>query len=140
MSDGTTRWPVGPSQAIARSAEAMVRAVGGSKVTVLFPLSIGGGTLSELGAAGQTAEQVIFCPAALRTLPPANNESKVRIEILLPAVAVNPVLDARSVATGKDLFEGALGVLHEGRLLRIQSVVTEYFAEAAYLFRLTVSD
>ena len=140
MGDGTTRWPVGRSQAVARGADALLRAVGGTEVTFLFPLSIGGGTLSELGAAGQTAEQVIFAGAAVRSLIPVKNESKIKLEVLISAAVVNAVLDARQVDTGQNLFEGSLGMLHEGRLLRIRSVVTEYFAEAAYAFRVTVTD
>ena len=145
MGDGTTRWPVGQSQAISRAADALVRAAGGTQVVLLFPLSIGGGTLSELGAAGQTAEQVIFCPASVRSVPvtsgsSASGPATIHLEISVPASTVNPILDARQVDTGEDLFTGSLGVLFEGRLLCIRKVVTEHFAEAAYLFVLTVTD
>lgn len=140
MGGTVTRWPVGQSQAVTRAADAMLRSLGGSEATFLFPMAAGGGATSELGAAGQTAQQVMFAPAVVRSLAPQNAESKVRLEVLMTASAVNPVLDAMQVATGKDLFESALGMLHEGRLLRVREVVTEYFAEAAYLFRVVVTD
>ena len=135
-----TRWPVGQSQGISRVADALLRSLGGVEVTFLFPQSVGGGSLSELGAAGQTAVQVMFSPAVVKSLPPQNGETKVRLEVTVAVSAVNPVLDSMQVDTGKDLFEASLGLLYEGRLLRVRSVVTEYFAEAAYLFHVTVTD
>ena len=140
MSSGATRWPAGQSQGIARAAESLLRSVGGVEVTFLFPMPVGGGTLSELGAAGQTAQQVMFSPVVIKSLTPKGPDTKVELEVLVAASAVNLVLDSMQVSTGQDLFEGALGMLHESRLLRVKTVVTEYFAESAYLYKVTVTD
>ncbi len=140
MGSTTTRWPVGQSQGISRAADALLRSLGGTEVTFLFPMPVGGGTLSELGAAGQTAQQVMFSPALIKSLAPPNDGSKVRFQVVIAASSVNPVLDEMQVATGNDLFEASLGMLYEGRLLRVKSVVTEHFAESAYLFLVTVTD
>jgi len=131
---------VGQSQGISRTTDALLRSLGGTTVTFLFPISVGGGSLSELGAAGQTAQQVAFAPALVTSQPAPGDGSKIRLEVVLPISSVNPVLDSMQVATGLELFEASLGMLYESRLLRVRSVVTEYFAESAYLFKVTVTD
>ncbi len=125
--------------AVVRAAEAMIRVLGGCSVTVLFPVS----TANEqskpgLGLGEQLTEQVELSPAAMLTLPRDSGLAATRLELLVPASTIFTTMAERVAATPENLFDSALGVIHEGRLLRIESWTAEYFSGTPYLFRVTV--
>ncbi len=123
------------TQHLARAAETMLRALGGESVSLLFPLPVGApGNAAELGLSPAAAEQVTLAPAIVRALPP-DKTGRVRRELLLPASAVAEQLERRAAASAEALFQSALGVLHQGRLLHIESVTPEFFGGSAYLYR-----
>ncbi len=79
----------------------------------------------------------MFAPVVVRTLPTENTGPRRRLEFLIPASAVAAELASRNVASAQDLFDGALGVVYDDELFRIEGVATEYFSGAAYLYRVT---
>ncbi len=118
----------------ARAAEAMLRALGGESVSLLFPVATGTPDLAdELGLVAAAVEEVAVAPVVVRALVPDNGHA--RRELLFAASAIRAQVDARSAATAEALFQSAVGVLHQGRLLRIVSVTPELFAGEAYLYR-----
>ena len=123
--------------AVVRAADAMLRSLGGAEITLLFPaMGMPEDTSAELGLVDPGVEEVMFAPVVARTLPTQNSGPRRRMEFLVPAAAVEPELSSRNAASAQDLFDGALGVVHDGDLFHIEGLVTEYFAGTAYLYRL----
>ena len=123
--------------AVMRAADAMLQALGGDSVTILFPLvTMPNDPSAQLGLADPGVEEVIFSPVVVRTLQTPATGPRRRLEFLFSAVAVADELSERNVPTAEALFNGALGLLYDNDLFHIESVMTEYFAGTAYLFRI----
>ena len=138
MVDSTTQIPQCYTVGLAHAAEAMIRALGGSAITLLFPMPSTSQLVPGLGLGSQPAQQVEVSPVAIVTLPVDPKMTETRLEILIPATAVFMTMAEQLAATLQNFFDSALGLIHEGRLLRIESWSTEYFAGSPYMFRLTV--
>ena len=124
--------------ALARTAEAMLRALGGETVTVLFPIATdASGTSSELGLTPAAVEEVAFAPVVVRALAP--EDGRARRELVFAASAIAAQAESRA-ASAEALFHSAVGVVHEGRLLRIAAVTPELFAGSASLYRVVAID
>jgi hypothetical protein len=91
---------------------------------------------AQLGLADPGVEEVVFSPVVVRTLQTPATGPRRRLEFLFSAVAVADELSERNVPTAEALFNGALGLLYDNDLFHIESVMTEYFAGTAYLFRI----
>jgi hypothetical protein len=120
--------------AAVRAADAMLRALGGAEVTLLFPLetaSVDPG--SELGLASPTVEEVTVTPVC--TLPAALKSQQIGVEFLFPASAVGAQVEGRGSSSAQAFFESAIGIVYEGKLLRVTTVVAEVFSGSAYLYR-----
>jgi len=124
--------------AVVRAADAMLRSLGGAEVSVLFPLSpMPAESSVQLGLVDPGVEEVKFSPVVVRNLPTENTGPRQRVEFLLSASAVADEAAARSLASGLDLLEQALGVMHQGDLFHIEGIVTECFGGTEYLYRVT---
>jgi hypothetical protein len=120
--------------ALARAAEAMLRALGGEPVGLLFPAILSAaGTANELGLGAVAAEEVALAPVIVRALAP--DAGRVRRELLFPAAVIAAQVELRAAASAEALFQSALGIVHQGRLLHIESVTPELFGGSAYLYR-----
>jgi hypothetical protein len=123
--------------AVMRAADAMLQALGGDSVIILFPLvTMPNDPSAQLGLADPGVEEVVFSPVVVRTLQTPATGPRRRLEFLFSAVAVADELSERNVPTAEALFNGALGLLYDNDLFHIESVMTEYFAGTAYLFRI----
>jgi hypothetical protein len=124
------------SAAVVRAADAMLRALGGDGVSMLFPLvTMPNDPSAQLGLADPGVEEVIFSPVVVRTLVTPTTGPRRRLEFLLSGAAVAAELTSRNVASAEDLFNGALGLLYDNELFHIENFTTEYFAGTAYLYR-----
>jgi hypothetical protein len=124
------------SAAVVRAADAMLRALGGEGVSMLFPLvTMPDDPSAQLGLADPGVEEVIFSPVVVRTLVTPTTGPRRRLEFLLSGAAVAAELASRNVASAEALFNGALGLLYDNDLFHIEHVSTEYFAGTAYLYR-----
>jgi hypothetical protein len=71
----------------------------------------------------------------------AESAAPVRsFEFLFPATTVAQQTQSRGLTTATAFFESALGIVRDTALLRVQRVVTEYFAGTAYLYRVIASE
>lgn len=118
--------------ALARAAEALLRALGGETVSLVFPVVA---DTNDLGLGAALTEEIAITPVVVRSLTPADN--RARREFLLPAAAVAAQIELRGADSADALFQSALGVSHQGRLLHIASVTPESFGGSAYLYRVT---
>jgi hypothetical protein len=127
--------------ALVRAADAMLRSLGGEEVCLLFPLATAPDDPAvQLGLADPGVEEVKISPAVLRNLGAETKKSRVLLEFLMPASVVLSKVEARQAGSARTFFDSALGIAHEGRLLRIERVDTEFFAGTAYLYRITAGE
>jgi hypothetical protein len=124
------------SAAVARAADAMLQALGGDQVSMLFPLiTIPNDPSAQLGLADPGVEEVVFCPVVVRALVTPTTGPRRRLEFVFSGTAVAAELTSRNVASAEILFDGALGLLYDNDLFHIENVTTEYFAGMAYLYK-----
>lgn len=127
--------PNSRSLSMLRAADAMLFALGGTAVTLRLP-----GTPVEYdpqAGLGETpAEDVEVGPAVVRRI--ADVDGRRRLEVLVSATALRALADLRNSDTPEVLLAAVLGVVRDGKLLRIERVDTDLFAGAAYLYRLIV--
>jgi hypothetical protein len=62
------------------------------------------------------------------------------VEFLFSAAGLAKYVAERGSQSAQEFFNASLGILEEGTLLRIESVVTETFAGTAYLHRVTATE
>jgi hypothetical protein len=124
------------SAAVVRAADAMLQALGGDQVSLLFPLiTMPNDPSAQLGLADPGVEEVIFCPVVVRSLVTPATGPRRRLEFLFSSTAVAAELTSRNVASAEILFDGALGLLYDNDLFHIENVTTEFFAGTAYIYR-----
>ena len=122
--------------AVIRAADAMLQALGGTDISMLFPLvTMPNDPSAQLGLADPGVEQVVFSPVVVRTLLASTTGPRRKLEFLLSGAAVAAQLSLRNVPTAEALFDGALGLVYDNDLFHIENVTTEYFAGTAYLYR-----
>lgn len=119
-----------------RAADSMLRALGGTEITVLFPqATLPNDPSAQLGLVDPGVQEVEFSPVVIRILPTTGNGPRRQLEFLISGTTVAEELSSQGVTTAQALFANALGVMYQGNLLHIENVTTEYFADAAYLYR-----
>lgn len=123
--------------AMARAAEAMLRALGGSEVTLRFngaAISDDAASNPRLGLGTNLNEDVALSPVVVRTAADGS------LEFVLPSSIVDAQVESRQAGTAKALFQSALGFIHDGKLMGIESVSADFHAGAAYLYRVTARE
>jgi len=94
---------------------------------------------SDLGLATPMVEQVSLAPAVVRALG-SDTASRTQLEVLLAASTVNANAEPRNFDPPDTMFDAALGILHGGKLLRIERVAWDSFADMRYLYRIVLTD
>ena len=124
--------------AAARAADALLRTMGGTQVTLLFAAAgLPADAVSELGLVDPGVVQASITPVIVRELATDNSGPRRRIELLVGCSAVAEQVSQRNVASAEVLFETALGVVYGGEVFHIQGFVVERLAGMAYLYRVT---
>ena len=122
--------------AAARAADALVRALGGTQVALLFAAAgLPTDARAELGLIDPGVEQAPIEPVLVRELTTENNGPRRRIELLVGRSAMAQLVSQRNVASADVLFETAMGIAYQGELFHIEGFVAERFEGIAYLYR-----
>jgi hypothetical protein len=122
--------------AAARAADAMLRTLGGTQVTLLFPAAgLPAEGAAELGLVDPGVVQAPISPVIVRELTTESNGPRRRIELVIGRSAMAEQVSQRNVASADVLLDTALGVLYEGEIFHVEGFVVERFAEVAYLYR-----
>jgi hypothetical protein len=119
--------------ALARAAEAMLRSLGGTQVTLrcaIAPASDAGAR--DLGLDAPAAADITVSPVLVR------RAAKDAFELLFAPASLATALAGRP-QTPEDSLRAVLAIIHQGRTLRVRSVSTDNFAGAAYLYRVTAA-
>ena len=120
-----------------RTADALLRAMGAVTVTLRLPANMAVAN-SDLGLGTPAVEDVELGPVVLRDLPPSRTGA--RAELLVSAASVAEQVALRNFNSADELFDAALGVVRDGRLLRIEDVSSDCFADEPFLFRVVASE
>jgi hypothetical protein len=124
--------------ALVRAANAMLIALGGDQVSLLLPATaMAGDAAGQLGLVDPGVSQVVVTPVVPRNLPTENLGPIRRIEFTLPASGIEAQLPTLGLGTAEELFDAVLGLVYDGDLFHIESVVTENFAGTAYFYIVT---
>jgi len=122
-----------------RAAEAMLRSLGASQITVRVGLPTSDSTGNQLGLTCGGFEDVTLYPVVVRSTALAANET-VKVEVLVSATAALAAATARGVDdVATWLLEGH-GVLYRNKLLHIDSVIVDHFAGSEYLYHILASE
>jgi hypothetical protein len=124
--------------ALVRAANAMLNALGGDQVTLLLPATAtASDAAGQLGLVDPGVQNVIIAPVVTQNLPAGNLGPVRRIEFTLPASAIEAQLATLGMGTAEEMFQAALGMMFDGDLFHVESVVTESFAGTAYFYVVT---
>lgn len=122
--------------AAVRAADALVRALGGTEVVLLFAAAgLPPDAVAELGLIDPGVEQASIAPVVVRELTTESNGPRRRIELLVGRSAMAQQVSQRNVASADVLFETALGVVYQGEMFHIEGFLVERFEGVAYLYR-----
>ena len=124
--------------ALVRAANAMLAALGGDQVSLLLPATaMAGDAAGQLGLVDPGVQSVIITPVVSRNLPTGNLGPARRIEFTLPASALTEQLPTLGMGSVEMLFAAVLGLVYDGDLFHVETVVTENFAGTAYFYVVT---
>lgn len=124
--------------ALARAAEAMLRALGGGEVVLRCAVAPAANeTNRELGLEAPVINDLAVSPVLVRAASiPA---PKTKLELLFaPGSLAAYLADRRQSA--EEFFSSLIGVVHQGRLLHVESMTADTFAGAAYLYRVVAAE
>jgi hypothetical protein len=124
--------------ALVRAANAMLAALGGDQVSLLLPgTAMASDAAGQLGLVDPGVQNVIIAPVVTNNVPTGNQGPTRRIEFTLPASAIEAQLPTLGMGSAENLFDAVLGLVYDGDIFHIESVVTENFAGTAYFYVVT---
>jgi hypothetical protein len=139
MADDQLGMTYGHGCAIARFADALLRSMGGTQVTLRLSDPASGDISSQLGLEAPTAADMQISPAAVRSIDPTE-DGKRRIEVLLSASALRVVATIYGIEDVTAWLLSMQGVLHHGIVLRIAAVKVQEFHGKECLYQLTATE
>jgi xanthine/CO dehydrogenase XdhC/CoxF family maturation factor len=122
-----------------RAAEAMLRSLGATQITVRVAQPTTDSTAFELGMTCGGFEDIVLYPVVVRSTALASNET-VKVEVLVSATAALAAATARGVDDVATWLLEAHGMLYRSKLLHIDSVVVDHFAGSEYLYHILASE
>ena len=139
MTDNTVVRPPARGLAVMQAAEAMLRALGGVEITVLFPGTAAASSLEPgLGLQDPSVDEIVIAPVC--SVGTGMKGEHVQTEFVLAASAIDDLMATRGSDSAETFFESALGIVSGGKLLRVVSVTPETYAGTAYLYRVTATE
>lgn len=121
----------GRGLALARAAEAMLRALGGGEVTLRCPAGAAqDADASQLGREAPVSTEVAIAPAVVRA-------SGNGLEVLLAPASVAQYARERG-QSAQEFFAAVMAVRHGGREFRVRSFAAAQFAGTEYLYRISL--
>jgi hypothetical protein len=119
--------------ALARAAEAMLRAVGGDQVVLHCRVGPAAAEQArELGQSAPAVEDLTVSPVVGRPLP--QTTSGLRVELLIARRSLARFLADRN-QSAEDFFAAVLGLDFAGRTLHIERVTPEALGGDVFLYR-----
>ena len=129
----------GRAQVAQRAAEAMLRSLGATQITIRTALPATDSTSNQLGMSCGGFEDVSLSPVVVRSTAIAANES-MKVEVLVSATAALAAATARGIEDVALWLLEAGGLLYRDKLLHIDSVIVDHFAGSEYLYHILASE
>lgn len=125
--------------ALARAANAMMRALGSSAVKLRIPVASTGGTQRELGLAPSLLQEAEVAPVIVRETTAAadKNVRPTQIEVLISSSTLDGVMPAFGATDGRTFLEGVQQVVYAGQVFEVTEVSEDRFAGVAYMYHVT---
>jgi len=120
-------------QALGRTADACLRAMGGGRITLRISDPSAGDTNSQLGITPPTAEDIQIAPAVVQSMPPAPDGTR-RWQVMFSARGLRAAAEPYGVTDISSWLLTSQGVVYRGRLMPIRSVINNSFADGDYLY------
>ena len=126
--------------AAARTADVLLRAVGGRTVMLRMPApAVPADVTEQLGIATPTFQDLPLSPVVYRKARATVTAGKAaRWELLVSATVVETLLGSLAYASASVLFATAFGVLSNDELLEIVSATEEQLFGQPYVYRLVL--
>lgn len=125
--------------ALGRAAETMLRALGGCEVALRFPVVLADGGNVRLGTAPVASEDVPVSPVVVRRANKPATEPSAQLEFVFPATAVELLLEQRG-PDAESMFRSISGIVYQSKSFRVTDVQTDFYAGAAWLYRVSASE
>ena len=122
-----------------RAAEAMLRSLGATQITVRVAQPAIESNAYELGMSCGGFEDIVLYPVVVRSTALASNET-VKVEVLVSATAALAAATARGIEDVATWLLEAHGVLYRNKLLHVDSVIVDHFAGSEYLYHILASE
>ncbi|HUZ94080.1 MAG TPA: hypothetical protein VMU57_04140 [Edaphobacter sp.] len=128
------------SGAAVRTANVLLRGVGGRTVLLRMPAMASAGDVTEqLGLATPQFQDLELAPVVFRSARATVTEGKAtRWELLVAGDAVETLVGSMGYGAAESLFGATFGVLIDGVLMTIESTTASEVRGSAYLYRLVV--
>jgi hypothetical protein len=128
------------SGAAVRTANVLLRGVGGRTVLLRMPATASAGDVTEqLGLATPQFQDVELTPVVFRSARATVAEGKAtKWELLVAGDTVEALVGSLGYGAAESLFGAAFGVLIDGVLMTVESATAAEVAGSAYLYRLVV--
>lgn len=123
--------------AIVRATNAMIRALGGTTVTLRVPSNGTAGAERELGLSPAMYQEVELSPVVVRWLEP--KDSRRRVQVLVPMAALEKATSGFGAMTGREFLAQASAVVFGEQVFQITEASAESFGGLEYIFRITAS-
>ena len=122
-----------------RTADAMLRVLGATEVTLRIADPSSGDSGSQLGLAAPTASDVQIAPVLTEILPPEKDGTRSLIVTISAQAAAKAAEPYGAEDIGTWLLTSQ-GIVHEGKLLKVRSVRVDHFASRDYLYHVVASE
>jgi hypothetical protein len=129
----------GRQQLAQRAADAMLRSLGPTQVSLRIAEPSNGDTNNQLGITTPTVEDVPLSPAGVRTVSAAH-EPRLRYEVLLSCSSLQQAVSMYNVTDVATWLLTAVALVYGDRLLHIDSVVVDHYAGSEYLYHVFASE
>lgn len=117
----------------------MLRSWGATQITLRVADAARGDTSSQLGLTAPAAEDVQIYPAVVRCLNPVRDGTR-RIQATFSGRAMAAAAEQFGVEDVASWLLLAQGILYRGKLMRIESVVSDHFGGSDYLYQVTARE
>ncbi len=139
MSDQQLGIIPGHGCAIVRFADALLRTLGGTQVTLRLADPSTGDTGSQLGLEAPTAEDMQLSPAVIKSLD-AEADGRRRIEVIVSATSLRAIAKSYGIDDVSAWLLSMQGVLQYGGVMRIAKVAVDEFNGKECLYHLTATE
>jgi hypothetical protein len=130
--------------ALARAANAMMRALGGAAVKLRIPVASTGGTRRELGIAPPMYQEIELAPVIVRETTADKNVRPtetfvVQIEVLISSSALDNVMPGFGATDGRSFLNSVQQIVYGELVFAVTEVSEDRFAGVAYMYHVTAA-